>query len=176
MANGPSRGDLTGQQKAEASKTARREEQENAARTTMASEQLSYEEQTGTFDAQTGARVDVPPASAVLEEQEEVAGFGGPGPDYDSEPVLTGYESDEELAPILAQREQYNPRRGPRGGLRATHVKVRVNADVEKMTYGMCNGEPNNFNFREGLTYRVPIEIADHLEERGLVAQWLSAG
>lgn len=174
MANGkPSYGDATGRQKAEASKAARQEEQERSAQMTMASEAQTYEEQVGVFDAQSGLRIDEPAPSTILQDVEEANSPGFPQqPDYDPEPVLTGKESDEELAPILAQRAEFERPRAPRGTVQSAQVKVRVNQDVDKMTYGMRNGEPNNYNFKEGLTYQLPRDVAEHLSERGLVGQW----
>ena len=37
----------------------------------------------------------------------------------------------------------------------------------------MINGEPNNYNFKEGLAYRVPLAVAEHLQERRLIRQWI---
>jgi hypothetical protein len=88
------------------------------------------------------------------------------------EPALTGRETDEELAVILANRAE---RPAPtRERAVSPMVTVRIDQDVDKMTYGMHNGEPNNFTFKEGLQYKIPREVADHLEERGLIRQWMT--
>lgn len=44
-------------------------------------------------------------------------------------------------------------------------VVIRVNADIEQMTLGVGN----HYNFEAGSRYRVPIHVARHLEEKGLV-------
>jgi hypothetical protein len=44
-------------------------------------------------------------------------------------------------------------------------VEVRINTDLEDVTIGAGN----NFNFKEGGKYRVPLHVAQHLEEKGYV-------
>lgn len=43
--------------------------------------------------------------------------------------------------------------------------KMRVNTDVEDMTFG----HGNNLSFKRGVVYTVPVELYDHMEEIGLV-------
>lgn len=42
---------------------------------------------------------------------------------------------------------------------------IRVNTTLENMTYG----HGVDYTFEEGRTYKVPREVADHLEEKGYV-------
>ena len=42
---------------------------------------------------------------------------------------------------------------------------IRVNANIEQMTFGAGN----IYDFKEGGQYRVPAHVADHLEELGYV-------
>lgn len=91
-------------------------------------------------------------------------------PGGDTEPVFTGKEPLEmQVAP------EAHPRGFSRPEYEARPLKstVRIAADIEKMTYGMENGEPNNYSFREGFVYEVPTALADHLAERHLIAQWI---
>lgn len=46
---------------------------------------------------------------------------------------------------------------------------IRVNCDLEKVTIG----QENNFDFREGQVYRVPYNVARHLDSLGYIWQWL---
>ena len=87
------------------------------------------------------------------------------------EPVFTGYETEEQMTPWLSSR---NEAPMPRSIVRSPLVKIRVNQDIEDMTYGFnSQGYPNNMTFREGFTYEVDVNIAEHLNDRGLVAQWV---
>lgn len=173
MANGPSSGDFTGRQKAQMNKDQAKANEERAAEMSMATEAHNVEEQDGVFDAQSQERVDEPRPSHMVEDVEESAPSGFPQPG-DVEPVLTGKEAPEELAPILASRKAFSQPVQP-GRVRSAMATIRVDQDIDDMTYGMRNGEPNNYTFREGLSYRVPVEVADHLNDRGLVRQWVSS-
>lgn len=44
-------------------------------------------------------------------------------------------------------------------------VVIRVNSEIPNMTFGVGN----HYTFKEGGKYRVPRELADHLEELGYV-------
>lgn len=46
-----------------------------------------------------------------------------------------------------------------------TFKELRVNAEIEQMTFG----HGNEYNFKPGRVYRVPIEVANHLETLGYV-------
>ena len=134
----------------------------------MASAAQAEEERLGVFDPQTGELVEEEARSAVLVEAppEQKGGFF-----KSDEPVLTGHESDEEVAVIIAAQEA-RPVPQRQRALSPT-VRVRIDQDIEKMTYGMYNNEPNNYSFKEGLQYDLPREVAEHLEERGLIRAWV---
>ena len=168
-ANGrPSPGDMTGRQKQQASKEAREEQASRAAEISMQDGAESESERYGVFDPQSGEQVEGPRGSqqAVMVEDPPVTKFGRP-----EEQVFTGQEDAEEVAPAIAARKTFTP---PPTVVRSSRVRIRVDADIEDMTYGMVNGEPNNFTFKEGLTYEVPLAVAEHLNGRGLVRQWIS--
>lgn len=44
-------------------------------------------------------------------------------------------------------------------------VVIRVNDDIEDMTLGVGN----NYSFKAGQKYKVPKNVADHLEEKGYI-------
>lgn len=49
--------------------------------------------------------------------------------------------------------------------VRSPKRKVRVNTDLENMTFG----HGNNYNLAAGQQYMLPSEVADHLEKLGFV-------
>jgi hypothetical protein len=166
----PSAGDLTGKIKAEQQHDALQEQRDRAQEMSLASAIEDQEQREGVFDPHTQTRLDVP--VAVVEETVFPGQPGGfHAPERNEEPVFTGYESEEQMTPFLATR---NEPPAPRALVRSPMVKIRVTQDIEDMTYGMtANGYPNNMTFREGFTYEVNVNIAEHLNERGLVAQWV---
>lgn len=93
--------------------------------------------------------------------------FGNPA----AERVFTGKETLEEQeqvpVPPVAPRL-------PTFLAQSKVVRIRVNQDIENMTYGMTEaGYPNNFNFFEGRIYEVDRELAEHMNERGYIGAFL---
>lgn len=171
MANGRpvSAGDLTGKLKAEAAHDALQEQRDATARMSLASAVEEDVKRDGIFSPHTGERIDVPQAAVV--EEEDLPGDVFYRSQEPQELVLTGFETEEQMVPLLAQRDEPQI---PRSVVRSPQVKIRVTQDIEDMTYGFTSqGYPNNMTFREGFIYEVDINIADHLNQRGLVAQWV---
>jgi hypothetical protein len=48
-------------------------------------------------------------------------------------------------------------------------VVIRTHEDIDNMTFGVVNGEPQNYSFKSGVRYSVPREVADHLERLGYI-------
>ena len=164
----PSAGDFTGREKASQQKEQVQATNDRATEMSMASAAQAEEERVGVFDPYTGKLVEDESYGAVLvEEAPTPSGFF-----KNDEPVLTGHESDEEVAVIVAA-EKERPIVPQRERAVSPTVRVRIDQDIEKMTYGMYNNEPNNYSFKEGLQYDIPREVAEHLEERGLIRQWV---
>ena len=46
-------------------------------------------------------------------------------------------------------------------------VVIRTISDIENMTFGVKNGTPQNYTFKAGVKYSVPVEIAAYLEQLG---------
>jgi hypothetical protein len=169
----PSGGDYTGRQKAIANDQARKDDQDRSAQTTMATAQEIEDQDVGVFDGKSGQRIDDGSVAIEVEDAEapeaaffEFQGAGEP------EPVLTGKETPEQLAPVIAARKAFSR---PQGQVApSARQRVRVDQDIEDMTYGMINGEPNNYSFKEGFTYEVPWDVAEHLHNLGLVRQFVS--
>jgi hypothetical protein len=170
QANRPGAGDFTGRQKAQANKDALKEQAERRTEMAMATAVETEEQQHGVFDPQTQERLDKLPEALDVVEEEERPRMMTPRLDRSTEPVYTGKEPVEEQLPPPP------PSRGrPQSvdAVRPMRSVIRVDADIENMTFGMRNGEPNNFNFREGFAYEVDTVLADHLADRGLVRQWI---
>lgn len=166
--NRPRPGDFTGKTKHTQARDQQAALRERRTETTMITAAEEEAEATGLFDPQSQERIDVTPTEEVI-ERPPAPQFGEYVPPSQQEPVFTGHESEEELAPYLAARDVAPP---PVPVADSAMIVVRVDQDIEKMTYGMRNGEPNNFDFREGLRYKVPRELAEHLRERDLVRSY----
>lgn len=166
---------MTGKIKAEQQHDALQEQRDRSAEMSLASAIETQEQRDGVFDPHSQERLDAPPV-ALVEETPLPQGFGGrvEAPDMPQAPqeqVFTGYETEEQMTPLLASR---NERPMPQAVIRNPLVKIRVGQDIEDMTYGFnSQGYPNNMTFREGFVYEVDINVADHLNQRGLVAQWV---
>jgi hypothetical protein len=46
-------------------------------------------------------------------------------------------------------------------------VIIRTISDIEDMTYGVVNGAPQNFTFKAGVKYKVPVDLASYLARLG---------
>ena len=168
-------GDTTGRERASAVKAASQLAAEEANTRLIESHEVTEEERNGVFDPQSQERLNGVSKAEVVHDVSPVIeprrGFGKS--DEAAEEVFTGYESPEEIAPALAARS--TPRASDPHMVSSSQVTIRVDYDIDDMTYGMKpNGEPNNFTFKEGLAYRVPLAVAQHLDERGLIRQWVS--
>lgn len=174
MASRASAGDMTGRAKEQMAKVQAQEIQEKFADTSVATAAQAEEERSGVFDAKSGERIDAPGAHEAVVVEEAKPSFGGR---QSGEPVLSGKESPEaaDEAAIASRRAAAAvvTQEADVEVLKNAMVTVRLDSDVEEMTYGMINGEPNNYNFKEGLAYRVPLAVAEHLQERRLIRQWI---
>lgn len=180
-------GDYTGQLKQQDSKKQATEVADDQIKASFRRTEKIRTEETGVFDAQSGQQVDgldgpggmnifdaIEGRSAVAEDIDDDDDHVEPMRRLDGlfeeEVVLTGRETPEELAPILERKKVFRARHET---AHAAEVTIRVDQDIEDMTYGMRHGEPNNFTFKEGMAYKVPYEVFEHLNERGLVRQRL---
>ena len=46
-------------------------------------------------------------------------------------------------------------------------VVIRTISDIEDMTYGVINGTPQSYTFKQGVKYSVPRDLAIYLEQLG---------
>ena len=51
-------------------------------------------------------------------------------------------------------------------------VVIRTHHDIEDMTYGVVNGTPQSFTFKQGVKYSVPRDLALYLQ--GLGYLWMA--
>ena len=49
-------------------------------------------------------------------------------------------------------------------------VIIRTVTDIEEMTYGVVNGTPQNYNFKAGVKYKVPRDLAVYLDQLGYIS------
>lgn len=171
-------GDFTGLEKERQARESREEVQERSREVAMMSDAADEEMESGIFDGQSGARLNEPDGDVVVFDLDDddrppppqIGGETPPGVFGPEEEIFTGKENPEDLPATQATRAFVSPP----AGLHAPTAVIRTNTDVENMTFGMRNGEPNNYNFREGLAYKVPWDVAEHLAERGLIGQWVT--
>ena len=50
-------------------------------------------------------------------------------------------------------------------------ITIRTIADIEDMTYGVIDGSPQVFNFKQGRAYSVTRDLADYLYRLGYIHQ-----
>lgn len=72
-------------------------------------------------------------------------------------------EKDETVVDYVERPQEAQPS-GP-VEVRQPHRTVRINMDLEKVTYGAGN----HYDFEAGRTYRLPSDLADHLDAKGFV-------
>jgi hypothetical protein len=166
----PGTGDLTGRLKAAQAHEQREALRDRESEIAMRNAVEADEEENGVFDAQTGARIGGAREAVEVVDLDAVQ-TGGAEPFFqrgdDDEPVLSGKESPDVLMALGdAQRRPRRPER-----VLSAMVEFRVDQDVDDMTYGMLNGEPNNLTFKEGRRYRTSRDVYEHLLERGLIRQ-----
>jgi hypothetical protein len=168
--NKRSPGDFTGRQKEAQAKEQAVAVQDRQLEMSMSNAVETEAERNGVFDAKTGQRIDQPEMAhtAVVVDEQPPPRFGRV-----EEQVFTGHESPEEVEPILAARRAQVYEAPATEVARSAFVTVRIDNDIDDMTYGMLNGEPNNYTFKEGLQYSIPREVAEHLNDRGLIRQWM---
>jgi len=47
------------------------------------------------------------------------------------------------------------------------YIIIRTISDIEDMTYGVVNGAPQNYTFKAGVKYKVPVDLASYLARLG---------
>jgi hypothetical protein len=172
----PSQGDLTGRQKMAAAKDASVRQQQGVIEDAQQAAADEEAKQHGVFDGKSGQRVDQQSAVLVADDDDDFddddsnVEAGQFGNFYPEEQILTGKEDPATVAPVVAARRTPRP---PKNIAHDARVTVRFSCDIDDMTFGMRNGEPNNYTFKEGIAYEIPYELAEHLNALGVIGQWL---
>ena len=163
--------DVTGRQRAAAQKANAAEQQEAAQRMTMITATKDREEAntvtdltgSGPVDLRLDELSDEDRASIEYLEEDfdddeviENARVEGPIPSFDQEQEVVEQAPGGTLTEVVHSR----PVRA-----RSTTRIIRVNTDLESVTVGYGN----TYTFQEGRKYKVPTEVADHLEGLGYV-------
>jgi hypothetical protein len=173
----PQRGDFTGQERQRLTEEKAQELAERQKEIGLVNQVDLVVEEEGIFDPVTGQLVELPPEAeariAALEEPIEVE----QDPIFD--PTQTGvYQGQSQRAANLTDTLT-KPRAKPPA---SNHMEIedlgeepivvedewriiRVNTDVEDMTYGVGN----TLTFLRGRRYRVPQHLYEWLESRGVV-------
>jgi hypothetical protein len=147
----PDAGDLSAQREAALQEQKEQAQQEARSRLTMITAEKAEAARVGVFDPGTGQRVDIDSAEETP-EYEVVGGPTTPVIDYvDPEPIQT-----QQTVSVVDSGVQV---------MEQPFVIVRVNESIDQMTYGAGN----HYTFVAGQRYRVPRDVAEHLEEAGLV-------
>ena len=170
---GPQRGDYTGQQRKKLAEQQAAELVERQKEVGLINQIDTVREEEGIFDPTTGEMLELSDeARAKITELEQPVTI-------EDDPILdpTGgrnYDPMRNLQPVEVQQVPKVP--SPNAlevqdlGDHPLTVEeewrvIRVNTDIEEMTYGAGN----NLTFLRGKRYRVPRDLYDWLEDRGVV-------
>jgi hypothetical protein len=131
-------------------------------------------EEEGIFDPATGSVVEVPEEAQTRIEALDRPITVEPDPILDPSVKVPGYDPMKDLQDTQT-RQRLSPQSvnvlevqdlGPEPVVVEDEWRViRVNSDVEQMTYGVNN----TLTFQRGRRYRVPRDLYNWLESRGIV-------
>jgi len=174
--NNPQRGDFTGRE-------TQRLQHENADELIKRQQEIGLAgevdlvvEQEGVFDPASGelveisaegqTKVDELSQPVVVEEADPVYEIGeGPKPPD----LMKGFEDSQKTKPRSKKSSNTLMEVEDLGDepiiVEDEYVNIRVNTDIEEMTYGVNN----TFSLARGKQYRVSRHLARHLESKGLV-------
>jgi hypothetical protein len=171
----PQRGDFTGKETQRLQREKLDELQQRQQEIGLATEVDIVVEHEGIFDPATGQLLEMSP-----EGESKVEALNQPIPVEEADPVYEIGEGPKPLGSVVSDPSmQHKPKRSA-STTKLTEVEdlgdepilveeeyrtIRVNTDIEDMTYGVGN----TFSMVRGKRYRVQREIAQHLESKGLV-------
>jgi hypothetical protein len=169
----PQRGDFTGQQRKKLAEEKAAELAQRQQEVGLVNQVDIVHEEEGIWDASSGQMVDLPPdAQKRIEELEKPL-------TVEDDPILDPrgtrtYDPMKDLQPVQTQQapKVVTPNAlevqdlGPEPITVEEEWRViRVNTDIEEMTYGAGN----TLTFLRGRRYRVPQDLYNWLESRGVV-------
>lgn len=174
MARGPQRGDFTGAQRQRLVEEKAQELADRQQEIGLVNQVDTVVEEEGIFDPSTGAMVEM-----SAEGQTRIEDLSQPVV-VDEDPILDPstsaqvYDSMRDLRTTETQPQAKSPVTNPMEvvdlGEEPVTVEeewkvIRVNTDIEQMTYGVGN----EYTFLRGRRYRVPKHLYQWLESRGVV-------
>jgi hypothetical protein len=169
------RGDFTGQERQRLTEEKAKELAERQKEIGLVNQVDIVVEEEGIFDPITGELEELPEdAQARIEQMQEqpvvvdddpILDPAHPAQNYDPMKDLRDLETKQHAKPVVT-----NPMEVQDLGPEPITVDdewrvVRVNTDIEEMTYGV----EHNYTFLRGRRYRVPRDLYDWLESRGVV-------
>jgi len=170
----PQRGDFTGTERQRLTEEKAAELAERQKEIGLVNQVDLVTEEEGIWDPATGAVVEMSPeAQARIEALSEPVTVED-DPILDPTVIAQGYDPMKDLRPTEIQQQQkpVAPNAlevqdlGPEPVTVESEWRViRVNTDVEEMTYGIGN----TYTFLRGRRYRVPLHLYQWLESRGVV-------
>jgi hypothetical protein len=173
MPRGPQRGDFTGQQRQKLAEEKAQELVDRQKEIGLVNQVDVVIEQEGIFDPTTGELIELPESAQtkVANLQEPVVVDDDPILDPTQGRVADPMKDLRDLETKQQNRpERHNVLEVQDLGSEPITVDdewkvIRVNTDVEDMTYGAGT----NYTFERGRRYRVPRDLYDWLESRGVV-------
>lgn len=144
---GPKAGDATGRQKAAQEAEQREAAAQRQSELTMINAQQAIVDQHGVFDPASGKQLDPETGDVIEIEKPAVEPDAGPG--ATAVVPASGSSMAIDFGVETAEKDD--------------HVVIRVNETLSNVTIGAGN----YFNFDEGKQYRVPRNVAAHLDEKG---------
>jgi hypothetical protein len=171
---GTQRGDFTGAQR-------QRLAEENAAELAERQQEIGLvnqvdmvREEEGVWDPSTGQVMELSPDAEERIRQAEEPMTVDTDPILDPSVPVPGYDPMRDLQPVGVQQQARsvtaNPLEvqdlGPEPvTVESDHRVIRVNTDIEDMTYGVGT----SYTFLRGRRYRVPYHLYQWLESRGVI-------
>lgn len=174
MPRGPQRGDFTGAQRQRLVEEKAQELADRQQEIGLVNQVDTVVEEEGVFDPSTGAMVEMSAEGQVRIEDLSQPVVVDEDPILDPSTSAQGYDSMSDLRTTETQPRAKPPATNPMEvvdlGEEPVTVEeewkvIRVNTDVEQMTYGVGN----EYTFLRGRRYRVPKHLYQWLESRGVV-------
>jgi len=168
------RGDFTGSERQRLAEEKAKELADRQKEIGLVNQIDIVEEQEGIWDPETGQMVDLPP-----DAQERIEALSEPvtvdeDPILDPTVIMPGYDPMKDLQEMQTQQQE---RPAPSNSMEVQDLGpepmtvesewrvIRVNTDIEDMTFGIGN----QLTFLRGRRYRVPRDLYNWLESRGVV-------
>jgi len=174
MPRGPQRGDFTGAQRQRLAEEKAQELADRQQEIGLVNQVDIVTEEEGIFDPATGAMVEMSAEGTARIEDLSQPMVVDEDPILDPSTSAQAYDPMKDLRPTETQQQA---RPTPTNSMEVVDLGeepmtveeewkvIRVNTDIEQMTYGVGN----EYTFLRGRRYRVPKHLYQWLESRGVV-------